>query len=81
MTQANRVVNKLSSSRKYSSETEKIPSGHGFEKFTGFGCRNGAHALPRRKSRRSAKKEVTSELHRVMKADDIRCRLRDDVQI
>ena len=26
-------------------------------------------------------KEVTSELHRVTKADDIRCRLRDDVQI
>ena len=35
------------------------------------------------RSARSAirQKEVTSELHRVTKADDIRCRLRDGVQI
>ena len=37
MAQANRVASKLSSSRKYSNKTEKIPYRHGFKKFRGFG--------------------------------------------
>ena len=40
MAQANRVASKLSSSRKYSNKTEKIPYRHGFKKFRGFGYNN-----------------------------------------